>query len=104
MATAAAGGSGVLDGAAIEDLCLTFVTAEDVPLVAEGGGRSVTRENLRLYVQRLLMVVLREGVEEAATAMREGLAEVIRPETLAIFSEQELAVMWGGEERSCVGP
>ncbi|EWM23921.1 ubiquitin-protein ligase, partial [Nannochloropsis gaditana] len=66
-------------------------------LRSDGGlGEDVTRQNLGLYVQRVLQVGLREAVRPQVTAMLTGLQDIVPTGALWVFTEEEIMAMVGG--------
>jgi len=92
-------GEAKFDGVPIEDLCLSFCLPGDrsVGLLPHGCDHVVDSEHLGLYVQRVLLMTLREGVVQQIAALRQGLGEVLSPQALSIFTEEEIMSMIAGE-------
>ncbi|EDQ91305.1 uncharacterized protein MONBRDRAFT_15214 [Monosiga brevicollis MX1] len=84
-------------GAAIEDLGLTFVLpGYDVELKSGGASMDVTLENLAEYVKLVLDWSLRRGVQKQMQAFLRGFDRVVPREHLAIFNASEVAELIGG--------
>ena len=61
----------------------------------------VTDSTKACYVGRWLKHKLVQGIEQQASAFREGVHDVLAPEVLSLLTAAELGAVWGGEE---VGP
>ena len=91
-----------IDGAKIEDLCLTFVVpgVDSMELVKGGSDVAVTAVNLREYVDTVIDACVGSGVAAYFESVRAGLEEVFPLARLKMFSESELdAIICGEGER-----
>lgn len=91
-----------IDGAKIEDLCLTFVVpgVDSMELVKGGSDVAVTAVNLREYVDTVIDACVGSGVAAYFESVRAGLEEVFPLVRLKMFSESELdAIICGEGER-----
>ena len=91
-----------IDGAKIEDLCLTFVVpgVDSMELVKGGSDVAVTAVNLREYVNTVIDACVGSGVAAYFESVRAGLEEVFPLTRLKMFSESELdAIICGEGER-----
>lgn len=81
-AHAATGGTGpaLVDGAAVEDLCLCFTLPgqPDYELLPGGADVPVDSSNLTAYIQAVVDATLGSGISEQLAAFREGFGEVRR--------------------------
>ena len=86
-------------GAAIEDLCLSFVLPgdESFELRPEGAGTTVDASNLGEYVDAVVDAVVGGGVARQMDAFRSGLSDIMPPAALGVFSEAELDSMLCGQ-------
>ena len=96
-------GTGRLDGAKIEDLCLEFALPDGAPI--EGttdADEIVTAENALRYIGAVVDDVLGAGVEPLFQACREGFADIVSdPSQLAMFSLSEIdALTCGADEQT----
>lgn len=96
------GSHAVVNGAHIDDLCLTFVLPghEMIELCPGGGEISVTSENACEYVDRVFEYILSTGVEKQIKAFREGFNKVFPIHHLEIFYENEIDLMVCGDVNS----
>ena len=91
-----------IDGAKVEDLCLTFVIpgVDSMELIKGGSDVAVTAVNLREYVDAVIDACVGSGVATYFESVRAGLEEVFPLARLKMFSESELdAVICGEGER-----
>ena len=88
-----------VDGAAIQDLCLSFTYPGDetFPLRAGGADLTVDAENLGEYVDAVVDATVGGGVARQLEAFRVGLRDICRPAALGVFSESELERVLCGE-------
>lgn len=96
----------LLDMPRVEELGLTFEfsmkesdgTSREVALVAGGGDKVVTSQNVTSYVQAIVDLRLNRAVEVQAKAFMRGLADVIDVTWLQLFTAPELslAICGGG--------
>lgn len=99
-AHAAAGGAGpvVVDGCAVEDLCLSFTLPGDpsYELCAGGSDVAVDSANLVAYIQAVVDASLGAGIEAQMGAFREGFNEVFSMSALEVFRDDEMEVLLCG--------
>jgi E3 ubiquitin-protein ligase TRIP12 len=99
-AHAAGGGSGpvTIDGAAIEDLCLTFVLPgrPDYELTPGGADVAVTSANLAEYVEAVVDASLVSGVAAQVGAFQAAFEEIFPLSALKPFYVDEIEAMLCG--------
>ena len=103
LETAVRDGSGRLDGAKIEDLCLEFALPDGANIEgASVADEVVTAENASRYIAAVVDDVLGAGVEPLFQACREGFADIVsNPSQLAMFSLSEIdALTCGVDEQT----
>ena len=103
LETAVRDGSGRLDGAKIEDLCLEFALPDGANIEgASVADEIVTAENASRYIAAVVDDVLGAGVEPLFQACREGFADIVsNPSQLAMFSLSEIdALTCGVDEQT----
>ena len=86
-------------GAAVEDLCLTFTLPGDdtFELMPGGAEVAVTVENLGDYVAAVVDASVGGGISRQLDAFRSGLADVLPPAALGMFTEPEIDRMLCGQ-------
>ncbi|ACO64882.1 predicted protein [Micromonas commoda] len=86
-------------GAAVEDLCLTFTLPGDdtFELMPGGAEVAVTAENLGDYVAAVVDASVGGGISRQLDAFRGGLADVLPPVALGMFTEPEIDRMLCGQ-------
>jgi len=89
-----------VDGASIEDLCLTFVIpGVSMELIKGGSDVGVTEVNLREYVDTIVDACVGSGVAAYFESVRSGLEQIVPISRLLVFNENELdAVICGQGE------
>jgi E3 ubiquitin-protein ligase TRIP12 len=87
-----------VDGANIEDLCLTFVVpGSSVDLVKGGSDIVVNEVNLREYVDAVVEACVGSGVASYFESIQAGLEEVCPVARLRMFDEAELDTLICGQ-------
>jgi len=86
-----------------EDLSLTFSIDEEelgltkvVDLIPNGRDTPVTKENRLQYIVLVCHYKLTKQIRQQSTAFFEGLSEMIDPNWLRMFNQQELQILIGG--------
>jgi len=103
LETAVRDGSGRLDGAKIEDLCLEFALPDGAKIEgADDDDKIVTPGNVSRYIAAVVDDILGAGVEPFFQACREGFADIVSdPSQLAMFSLSEIdALTCGMDEQT----
>ena len=103
LETAVRDGSGRLDGAKIEDLCLEFALPDGSKIEgADDDDKIVTPGNVSRYIAAVVDDILGAGVEPFFQACREGFADIVSdPSQLAMFSLSEIdALTCGMDEQT----
>ncbi|MEW5303421.1 MAG: hypothetical protein WDW36_006114 [Sanguina aurantia] len=97
-----AAGSVMVDGAAIEDLCLTYTVPgyPEYSLCPDGADVMVVGSNLGEYIAAVVDATLGEGVAHQLAAFREGFNEVFPLRSLECFFEDEIEAMLCGSGES----
>mmetsp|Transcript_60146 Transcript_60146/g.106484 ORF Transcript_60146/g.106484 Transcript_60146/m.106484 type:complete len:385 (-) Transcript_60146:521-1675(-) len=87
-----------LDGCAVSELGLDFTLPgqPEVELLPQGAEKTVTIDNLGLYVKRVLEVSLLEGVRAQVASFCKGFSDVFPVEHLRAFTADELDVLFNG--------
>ncbi|KAK9826455.1 hypothetical protein WJX81_000175 [Elliptochloris bilobata] len=88
----------LVDGAPIDDLCLSFVLPgyPEYELRAGGADLAVGAGNVAEYVEAVAHATLREGIQAQLSAFKSGFNDVFALATLAAFHEDELEAMLCG--------
>ena len=73
-----------------------FGEKETIDLIPDGRNIPVTQENKEEYVQRVVEYRLVESVREQLDNFLKGFHEIIPPELISIFNEQELELLISG--------
>eukprot|EP00741_Cyanophora_paradoxa_P023298 tig00000254_g22505.t1 len=91
----------------VEELGLNFAVvdnefgeAREVPLIPGGEKEAVTDENRIRYVHLVAHYRLNVQIARQCAAFLRGLQDLIRPEWLAMFSEEELQVVIAGSQEA----
>ena len=107
LETAVRDGSGRVDGAKIEDLCLEFALPDGARIPSTGAASVdildpypldiVTQKNAMEYINAVVDDILGKGVEPLFKACREGFSDVVSdPSNLAIFTVAEIDMLTCG--------
>lgn len=94
------GAQTIIDGMTLEDLALTFELPgyANFELVDKGAQVSVTIDNLKEYILRVLDATLNEGVRAQIVAFMDGFSSVFPITSLRIFTSLELSEIFGNSE------
>ena len=89
-----------INGVSIEDLSLDFTLPgyPAIELVADGANKAVTIENVNIYVDKVLDMVLGSGVQRQIDAFRAGFSQVFPYTALKAFTPSELVMLFGQVE------
>ncbi|EDV29107.1 uncharacterized protein TRIADDRAFT_20356 [Trichoplax adhaerens] len=90
----------------LEDLCLTFQYSpssiiygyETVDLIANGGEKILTVENVEEYVDLMYNFCFRDGIQRQIDAFKEGFDLVFPMESLALFTPEEARNILCGDQ------
>ena len=90
----------VINGARIEDLGLDFTLPgyPSIELLPNGAEKSVTLDNVSLYVDKVVDMTLGLGVQRQVDHFRTGFSEVISYSNLKAFTPSELVMLFGRVE------
>ncbi|KAI8611901.1 hypothetical protein BC830DRAFT_618218 [Chytriomyces sp. MP71] len=82
----------------IDDLCLDFTLPgyPDVELKSDGTETSISLENVGDYVEKVVDMTVRSGIQRQTQAFREGFNHVFPISRLKCFSVEELCLILGG--------
>jgi len=87
----------------VEDLCLFFTVTDsefggsrEVELVPGGAGVPVTQQNKLQYIDKVANYRLNLQIRQQAAAFLRGFQQLVRPEWISMFNEQELLVLIAG--------
>ena len=97
-AARATGGSVVVDGCPVEDLCLDFTLpgSPDIELCPGGRDVAVTSDNVGEYVSGVLNLTLGSGVRQQLAEVRAGVDEVFDLAKMGVFEARELGLLLCG--------
>ena len=89
-----------INGVSIEDLSLDFTLPgyPAIELIADGANTAVTIENVNIYVDKVLDMVLGSGVQRQIDAFRAGFSQVFSYTALKAFTPSELVMLFGQVE------
>eukprot|EP01134_Creolimax_fragrantissima_P007092 CFRG7092T1 len=88
----------LIEGVAVEDLCLDFTLPgfPHIELINDGANVSVTSKNVADYISLVLKYTIVDGVREQMMALRRGFAQVLSLESVSMFTQSEFDTLLCG--------